>query len=166
MPKKINSNSGKKTSRNRGKKSEKDEVKYTFWRNKEDLKKLEELRKVLKAERITIVGFYNFNTDSEIYRRLPDLYLNAVKTIGELHVAIDELTAKNRRLEDLRMHFCRIFEICSTSDVEDGSDQIKKSMVKICDNFDIDDHECQLSSDRCDGYNINCEDYEPTEEEG
>ncbi len=84
------------------------EVKYTFVRSEDDIKKLEKLRIHLKSK------FWNksYNTDSEIYRNLPDLYLNAVKKNQDLDLAIDELTAKLDQLEDLRASFCRIFEIC------------------------------------------------------
>jgi len=83
-------------------------VKYTFERSKEDIENLEKLRIHLKSK------FWNksYNTDSEIYRNLPDLYLNAVKKNQDQDLAIDELTAKLDQLEDLRTSFCRIFEIC------------------------------------------------------
>lgn len=82
-------------------------VKYTFERTKEDIKNLEKLRQHLRSE------FYkSYNTDSEIYRDLPKLYLNAVKKNQDLDLAIDELTAKLDHLEDLRTSICRIFKIC------------------------------------------------------
>ena len=83
-------------------------VKYTFERSKEDIENLEKLRNHLKSK------FWNktWNTDSEIYRDLPDLYLNAVKKNQDKILAIDELTAKLDQLEDLRASFCRIFELC------------------------------------------------------
>ena len=83
-------------------------VKYTFERSKEDIKNLEKLRNHLKSE----FHYKSYNTDSEIYRDMPDLYLNAVKENQDLELAIDELTAKLDVLEDLRTSFCRIFEIC------------------------------------------------------
>ena len=101
-------------SKNDGKKGPRDQlpgakltVKYTFERTKEDIKNLEKLRQHLRSE------FYkSYNTDSEIYRDLPKLYLNAVKKNQDLDLAIDELTAKLDQLEDLRASFCRISEIC------------------------------------------------------
>ena len=83
-------------------------VKYTFERSKDDIKKLAKLRDHLKNE------FYHksYKTDSEIYRNLPDLYLNAVKKNQDLDHQVDDLTAKLEQLEDLRASFCRIFELC------------------------------------------------------
>ena len=104
-----------KKSKNNGKKghveilqNDKMTVKYTFERSKEDIENLEKLRNYLKRV------FWNktWNTDSEIYRDLPDLYLNAVKKKEDLGLAIDELTAKLDELEDLRTSFRRIFKIC------------------------------------------------------
>lgn len=91
-------------------KSKKNAVKYTLWRKKEDIENIAKVRRDLKANTI----FYNrsFKTDSEIYKKLPDLYLNAVKKNQDLQLAIDELTAKLDQLEDLRASFCRIFELC------------------------------------------------------
>ena len=86
------------------------DVKYTFVRSKDDIAKLEKLRQYLKQEHP--YSLKTFNTDSEIYREMPDLYLNAVKQIQDLQLAIDELTAKLDQLEDLRSCFCRIFELC------------------------------------------------------
>jgi len=86
------------------------DVKYTFVRSKDDIAKLEKLRQHLKQEHP--YSLKTFNTDSEIYREMPDLYLNAVKKNQDLQLAIDELTAKLDQLEDLRTSFCRIFEIC------------------------------------------------------
>jgi len=83
-------------------------VKYTFERSKEDIKKLKKLRDHLKSE----FHYKSYNTDSEIYRDMPDLYLNAVKKYQDLEHQVDDLTAKLATLEDLRACFCRIFEIC------------------------------------------------------
>ena len=83
-------------------------VKYTFERSKEDIENLEKLRNHLKNE----FHYKSYNTDSEIYRDLPNLYFNAVKENQDLDHTIDELTAKLDHLEDLRTSFCRIFEIC------------------------------------------------------
>ena len=89
-------------------KSKQNAVKYTLWRKKEDIEKIKKLRDHLQKKYFGI----SFNTDSEIYKKLPDLYLNAVKKIHDQDLAIDELTAKLDELEDLRTSFCRIFELC------------------------------------------------------
>jgi len=88
--------------------SKKIAVKYTLWRKKEDVANIEKLKRILKAK----YGDHVFNTDSEIYKKIPELYSNAVKKNQVLQLAIDELTAKLDQLEDLRTCFCRIFEIC------------------------------------------------------
>ena len=83
-------------------------VKYTFERSKVDVENIAKVRRHLNTE-----FFSNrYQTDSKIYRDLPDLYLNAVKKNQDLQLAIDELTAKLDTMEDLRTCFCRIFEIC------------------------------------------------------
>jgi len=83
-------------------------VKYTFERSKEDVKNIAKVRRHLNTE-----FFSNrYQTDSKIYRDLPNLYLNAVKKNQDLQLAINELTAKLDELEDLRTSFCRIFELC------------------------------------------------------
>ncbi|MCK5030132.1 MAG: hypothetical protein KAR64_01570 [Thermoplasmatales archaeon] len=88
-------------------KSKKNAVKYTLWRSKEDVAKIEKLKNFLNDK-----SARSFNTDSQIYKELPDLYLNAVKKNVQLQRQVDELTAKLATLEDLRTSFCRIFEIC------------------------------------------------------
>ena len=88
--------------------SKKNAVKYTLWRKKEDIEKIKKLRDHLQKKYFGI----SFNTDSEIYKKLPDLYLNAVKRNHELINQVDVLTAKLDELEDLRASFCRIFELC------------------------------------------------------
>ena len=95
--------------------SPKSTVKYTFERTQEDISNLEKLRQHLKSE------FYtkNYNTDSKIYRDLPQLYLNAVKQRLDLDLAIDDLTAKLVQLQQLQDCFCRIFEICNIKNLED-----------------------------------------------
>lgn len=87
--------------------SQKMTAKYTLWRSKEDVAKIEKLKNFLNDK-----SARSFNTDSQIYKELPDLYLNAVKKVSDRQLAIDELTAKLDQLEDLRTSFCRIFEIC------------------------------------------------------
>ena len=86
------------------------DVKYTFVRSKDDIAKLEKLRQCLKQEHHSLK---RFNTDSEIYREMPDLYFNAVKRIDDQQLEVDQLTAKLDVLEDLRACFCRIFKICN-----------------------------------------------------
>jgi ribosome-associated translation inhibitor RaiA len=87
-------------------------VKYTFERTKKDIENLEKVRRHLKSNYFHGSYSKSFNTDSEIYRELPNIYLNAVKEKQDLQLAIDELTAKLDQLEDLRSCFCRIFELC------------------------------------------------------
>lgn len=83
-------------------------VKYTFERSKVDVENIAKVRRHLNIE-----FFSNrYQTDSKIYRDLPDLYLNAVKKVSDHQLAINELTAKLDQLEDLRTSICRIFEIC------------------------------------------------------
>ena len=89
-------------------KSKKNAVKYTLWRSSQDIEKIEKLKRNLKD----VYGQDRYNTDSEIYKKLPELYQNAVKKVYDQQLAIDELTAKLDQLEDLRASFCRIFEIC------------------------------------------------------
>ena len=91
-------------------KSKKNAVKYTLWRSKEDIENIAKVRRDLISNTV----FYNrsLKTDSEIYKKLPDLYLNAVKKNLELINQVNELTAKLDELEDLRACFCRIFELC------------------------------------------------------
>jgi ribosome-associated translation inhibitor RaiA len=93
-------------------------VKYTFERTKEDITKLEKVRKFLKNNYGQIGSHFwqeTWHTDSQIYRNLPDLFLNAVKEKQDLQLAIDELTAKLAELEDLRTMIRRIFEICKNN---------------------------------------------------
>lgn len=89
-------------------KSKKNAVKYTLWRSSQDIKNFEKLRSHLKNQDHSST----WNTDSEIYKKLPELYQNAVKTTHDQDLVIAELTAKVERLEQLRAHICRIFEIC------------------------------------------------------
>ena len=100
--------------KNDGKKGSDDQLqgdkltaKYTLWRSKEDIEKIKKLKRYLNDK-----SARSFNTDSQIYKELPDLYLNAVKKVSDQQLAIDELTAKLDQLEDLRTSFCRIFELC------------------------------------------------------
>jgi hypothetical protein len=108
-------NDGKQILTSSCNKSKTNAVKYTLWRTPEDIKNLEKLRHHLKNN-LVYSKFVNhnstWNTDSGIYKNLPDLYLNAVKKVSDQQLAIDELTAKLDELEDLRTSFCRIFEIC------------------------------------------------------
>jgi len=88
--------------------SQKMTAKYTIWRSKEDIAKINKVRKFLEFE----YSYKSYKADSKIYKGLPDLFLNAVKKVSDQQLAIDELTAKLDRLEDLRTSLCRIFEIC------------------------------------------------------
>ena len=102
-------NDGKKnTMENRFNSKNKNAVKYTIWRSKEDIEKLERVRKHLQSK----YYYKSYKADSKIYKELPDLYLNAVKKCNDHQLAIDDLTAKLDQLEDLRASFCRIFELC------------------------------------------------------
>ena len=89
-------------------KPKKNAVKYTLWRTKEDIKNFEKLRSHLKNQDHNST----WNTDSEIYKKLPGLYQNAVKVTADQDLVIAELTAKVERLEQLQDHICRIFELC------------------------------------------------------
>lgn len=80
--------------------------KYTIVRTREDVNQLEKMRRILKD----IYGQSRYNTDSEIYRDLPQLYLIAVKEAHDQQLANEELTAKLVQLEDLRTLICRISE--------------------------------------------------------
>ena len=88
--------------------SQKLTAKYTIWRSKEDVRKLEKVRKYLESE----YSYKSYKADSKIYKGLPDLFLNAVKKNLELQQILNDLTAKLDQLEDLRTSFCRIFELC------------------------------------------------------
>jgi hypothetical protein len=90
--------------------------KYTIERTQEDINNINKIRKYLELNN----NGYNksFKSDSKIYRELPVLFLNAVKRIDQLQLAIDELTAKMEDLEDLRSCFCRINTILGTKDKE------------------------------------------------
>jgi len=93
--------------------SQKLTAKYTIWRSKEDVKKLEKVRKFLESE----YSYKSYKADSKIYKGLPDLFLNAVKKNTQLVLQVEQLTAKLDQLEDLRACFCRIFELCEIKDV-------------------------------------------------
>ena len=92
-------------------KKKKDKVKYTIWRDQKDIKKLNLVREQLRSSS-DIDTFQNFNTDSEIYRKLPDLWLNAVKKNNDQDLVIEELTAKLDKLQQLQDYICRIIEFC------------------------------------------------------
>lgn len=82
-------------------------TKYTIIRDKNDIKKIDQVRKILK-EKYQII----FKKDAKIYRELPNLYINAVKKLHDQDLAIEELTAKLNELQQLKDHFCRIIEMC------------------------------------------------------
>lgn len=121
----MNKNTAKKrTSRSPGGKSDgkskhlvdqlqsKSTVKYTIERSMADINQLQKVKEVLKTE------FYykSFKTDSEVYRNLPKLYMDAVKKCGDLQLVIDELTAKLDTFEDLRSSICRISDFIKETD--------------------------------------------------
>lgn len=85
-------------------------AKYTFERTKEDVENIEKLRKHLQNNQCS--SWKSYNTDSEIYRDLPDLYFDAVNHVQQLDLQVEELTAKLDQLQQLRSSFCRIIEIC------------------------------------------------------
>ena len=82
--------------------------KYTIVRKQKDIEQLEKLRRILKD----VYGISNFNTDSEIYRELPRLYLDAVKQSNDHAARCEVLTAELVQLAELRECFCRILELC------------------------------------------------------
>lgn len=86
---------------------EKNNHKYTINRSDSDIKIINKLRDYLQSNN----NNKTFNTDSEIYRDLPFLFLNAVKTIDQLQLQINKLTAEVEKFEDLRANICRIMEI-------------------------------------------------------
>lgn len=81
--------------------------KYTIVRTQQDIDQLEKLRGILKD----VYGQGRYNTDSEIYRELPRLYLDAVKQSNDHATRCDVLTAELDQLEDLRTSFCRCMEL-------------------------------------------------------
>ena len=84
---------------------------YTINRTKEDIKKIEQVRKILKNSDIQY-SCNSYKADSKIYRDLPGLYIDAVKKLHDQDLAIDELTAKLHELQLLKDSFCRIIEMC------------------------------------------------------
>ena len=83
--------------------------KYTIVRKQPDIELLEKLRRILKDN----YGQTRYNTDAEIYRDLPMLYLDAVKQGRDLDHQVEVLTAELAQLEELRSCFCRILELCN-----------------------------------------------------
>lgn len=96
---------GKKVSGNMAK-DKKKTAKYTLWRSPEDIKNLEKVRTYLEKN-----NWKKYKTDSGIYKELPDLFLDAVKTIEQLNLEVRELTAKKEDLEEISGHVCRIIEM-------------------------------------------------------
>ncbi len=98
----------------------KKELKFTFRRTQEDIKNINKIRNHLRSESI----FSNniFKNDSEIYKKLPELYLKNIKIISELKLIIDELKLKLHRYQDVKNCFSRIMEIINEErEEEDGS---------------------------------------------
>lgn len=81
---------------------------YTFDRDKTDLKNLNKLRDHLND----VFSNKSWISDSKIYRDLPNLYLNAVDSIKGLDHQVAELTAKLAEMDEIRTAFCSIFELC------------------------------------------------------
>ena len=111
----ISPGSGRGQRKSNGKKADvgsrqqrKTTAKYTIVRNNQDIEQLEKLRRILKD----VYGHSRYNTDAEIYRDLPQLYLDAVKKGLDVELINEELTAKLDQLEDLRSSICRILEFC------------------------------------------------------
>jgi len=102
-PGKIN---GKKRSRTSPASSKKP-LKYTIVRTNQDIHELEKLRRVLKDR----YGISRYNTDAEIYRDLPSLYLDAVKHSQDLDHQVEVLTAELGQLQQLKDSFCRCIEL-------------------------------------------------------
>lgn len=87
--------------------SSKKPSKYTIVRKPEDLSQLEKLRRILKDS----YGQMRYNTDAEIYRDLPRLYLDAVKQSNDHAARCDDLTAELAQLGELKNAFCRCMEL-------------------------------------------------------
>lgn len=132
--------------------------KYTLNRTNEDLQNLEKLRRCLQSE-LNMDFYNNFITDSAIYKKLPDLYMGSIKKITEQDLTIQQLTARVNELDRLRMHISSALEICN----EDPPVKNNKTENKICFYFNEDSKECDTSNKKCNGKDINCEDYEAEE---
>ena len=68
---------------------------YTINRSSQDLQTLRKLRKHLQL----VFPNKSFRTDAELYRLLPEIYLNAVKRIADLDLQIDQLQSYKAQLE-------------------------------------------------------------------
>jgi len=91
-------------------------VKYTFGRSKEDIKKINKLRNFLKNNDSFSGSIVNWehrtwNTDSEIYHEMPDLFFLAINTMQQLQQENEELTAKLDEMQDLKNSISHIIEI-------------------------------------------------------
>lgn len=88
---------------------------YTIKRNEQDLENINIVKTFLKNcvdHRILQFNFqYNsFNTDSETYRALPQLFMNTVKTIVDQDILINELQSKEADLVEIRRTFCSLLD--------------------------------------------------------
>lgn len=81
--------------------------KYTIERSNQDIAVLHKVKDYLQDS----YHHKPYKTDSKVYRDLPELFFNAVKKSQDLQLAIDELTAKLDKFEDLRATFCRLIEL-------------------------------------------------------
>ncbi len=102
---------GKKAPRE-GLQQHKKPSKYTIIRDGKDVELLEQLRRILKD----VYGISQYNTDAEIYRDLPRLYLDAVKQSTDHAARCEVLTAERDQLQQLKDHICRILELCKKED--------------------------------------------------
>lgn len=83
--------------------------KFTLRRSKEDIEKLEQVRRQLN------LGMHNeiYHTDSSIYKDLPELYLHAIKKQEEMRMEIDELKSEMAVFEELFHSITRVIQICT-----------------------------------------------------
>ena len=82
---------------------------YTIIRTKEDIKILENLRLYLQ-HRSCFTG-KSWKTDSEIYRELPNLFLDSILKIEDLELKIVGLENEINSLSKLKYHVKDILEI-------------------------------------------------------
>lgn len=86
----------------------KDETKYTIRRTKEDIDNINKVRKYLKSAHSN----YKFTFDSEIYRKLPLMFLNAINRIELQKKLIHEMKAQIKLLNELQDSVNHVLEIC------------------------------------------------------
>jgi hypothetical protein len=81
-------------------------LKYTLERTKKDIENISKLKEYLKNNN---GNSKKYNVDSDIYRDLPILYLDAKK---ELQQNQEKLNITQIELRDLKDSFCGIIKIC------------------------------------------------------